>query len=116
AVLRRPLLDLFEDLFESPAGNQRRVGADEPRRRFAERSRLTLIRNFHSRQSSVTGHRSYVKKGHHPPADDGPWCFVSGLTSSAVPLWPDGNKGNNSRDGHDDRQDNGTGDGGRARH
>jgi len=60
---------------------------------------------------------AYVKKGHHPFADDGPWCFVSGLTSSADPLWPDDNKGNNSRDdGHDDRQDDKAVGCGRARH
>src|ERR1041384_8175951 len=43
-----------------------------------------------NRRSSV----AYAKKGHHPLADDGPWCFVSGLTSSADPLSADDDKGN----------------------
>ena len=48
----------------------------------------------------------YVKKGHHPRADDGPWSVVSGLTSSADPLASNDDKGNDDPNTHTDRQDN----------
>src|SRR5262249_2008398 len=87
AVLRRPLLDRGEHLFEALTGDERRVGTHEARRRLAECSRFALICDLHAVNSppqrtqgppcplwwSVSSVSSYVKKGHHPPADDGPW-------------------------------------------
>src|SRR5436853_6772249 len=60
---------------------------------------------------------SYVKKGHHPSADDGPWCFsLFGLMSSADLCDFDDDKGNQQPDAHVDRDDDGTANGGNARH
>jgi len=47
AVMRGPLLDSGKHLFEAFTWDERRVAADQPRCRLAERARLSLIGDLH---------------------------------------------------------------------
>ena len=67
----RPGLDGVEHLLEAPARHELRVGVDAPRRRLAERARLSLIGNLHRRvlgslRSGSPQSAPYKQKGHHP--------------------------------------------------
>ena len=64
AIVRRSLLDRGKHVFEALAGNQLRVAAHQPRRRFAERSRFALICDLHAVQPATVS--SYSQKGPSP--------------------------------------------------